>query len=99
MSYRHSWRFARVVRWWTVVSLGFIITGLSSNAIALPAFPGAEGFGVETTHGRDGIVVIVTNTNDSGPGSLREALLMTEPRIIIFRVSGTINLLSKIVYT
>jgi hypothetical protein len=65
--------------------------------LAVPAFPGAEGFGAETAHGRGGVVVIVTNTNDSGPGSLREALMMDEPRIIIFRVSGTIALKSAII--
>jgi hypothetical protein len=81
------------------VSLVFVLMGLSSGVLAAPAFPGAEGYGVTTTHGRYGTVVIVTNTNDSGPGSLREALLMTEPRIVIFRVSGTIHLDSAITIT
>jgi type II secretory pathway pseudopilin PulG len=60
------------------------------------AFPGAEGFGKYTTGGRSGKVVVVNNLNDSGPGSLREALSMEEPRIVVFSVSGTIPLESQL---
>jgi pectate lyase len=63
----------------------------------LPAFPGAEGFGSETPGGRGGKVIQVTNTKDSGPGSLREAVNAKGPRIVVFRVSGTIDMGSDLV--
>ncbi|HEX2861091.1 MAG TPA: hypothetical protein VHN79_05605 [Lacunisphaera sp.] len=65
----------------------------------LPAFPGAEGFGATTPGGRGGKVIFVTNLNDSGPGSFREACLAAGPRIVVFRVSGTIALQSDLTVT
>lgn len=62
-------------------------------SFAIPAFPGAEGYGSETVGGRKGRVIEVVNTDDSGPGSLRQALeVETGPRIVVFRVGGTIPL-------
>lgn len=60
------------------------------------AFPTAEGFGADAVGGRGGRVVQVVNLNDAGPGSLRSAMEAAGPRIVVFRVSGTITLESAI---
>ncbi|HEV8273255.1 MAG TPA: pectate lyase [Chitinophagaceae bacterium] len=60
------------------------------------AFPGAEGYGKYATGGRGGKVIIVSNLNDKGPGSFRDAAEAKEKRIIVFAVSGTIHLETKL---
>jgi pectate lyase len=62
----------------------------------VPAFPGAQGFGARARGGRGGTVVEVTNLDDAGPGSLREAVRGPN-RTVVFRVSGTIRLRSPLV--
>jgi hypothetical protein len=68
----------------------------------LPAFAGAEGYGALALDGIDRSnqeVLFVTNTNDSGAGSLRQALADSDPNklsFIIFRTGGTITLRSRL---
>jgi pectate lyase len=64
--------------------------------IGLPVFPGAEGFGTRTIAGRGGKVIEVTSLADNGPGTLRAAVNEYYPRIIIFCVSGIIELNSEL---
>lgn len=74
-----------------------VINSNSVLAIQIPAFPGATGYGAESIGGRGGRVFIVSNLNDSGEGSLREALESSGARIVIFRTAGLITLNSTII--
>lgn len=61
------------------------------------AFEGAEGYGRFARGGRGGKVVEITNLNDDGPGSFREAVTKDiGPRTIVFAVSGLIRLKSRL---
>ncbi|KAI1450619.1 polysaccharide lyase family 1 protein [Annulohypoxylon stygium] len=68
---------------------------LIPNVAGLLAFPGAEGFGRNAVGGRTGSVYHVTNLDDSGTGSFRDAVSKAN-RIIVFDVGGTIKITTRI---
>jgi len=79
------------------VFLSLIAGSVFAQTNQLPAFPGAEGFGKYTEGGRGGRVIYVTTLEDNNNvGSLRYAVNQTGARIILFKVSGTIQLKSNL---
>lgn len=83
-----------------LVALAVLVA--SGAAAQIPAFPGAEGYGMWTVGGRGGEVYRVTTLEDyaegepSVPGSLREAVEAEGPRTVVFRVAGTIRLTRRL---
>jgi hypothetical protein len=64
---------------------------------SFPILPGISDFGVLTPAGSGpnriaGTIIHVTNLNSSGPDSLREAVDFKEPRVVVFDVSGYIDI-------
>jgi len=73
------------------------IVALTIGMILLAGAPatGAQRFGASTRGGSAGAVVRVTNLNNSGPGSLRDAVAAGN-RMVVFDVAGSIVLTSEI---
>ena len=76
------------------VSVATVVAATSLQSTEL-AFPSAEGFGALATGGRNGEIVRVTNLDDSGPGSFREAVSKPN-RFVVFDLGGVIRLKSNV---
>ncbi len=77
----------------------FDIFGIATALAQIPAFPEAQGFGaLQTSGGRGGQVMYVTNLNCTGAGSLNAALATPGPKYILFKVSGIIDCAAEILY-
>src|SRR5712671_5615079 len=80
------------------VAIFALLKLLALSAIAAtptPAFPSAEGFGALAAGGRDGEIYRVTNLDDSGPGSFRDAVSKPH-RFVVFDVGGIIRLKANV---
>ena len=85
----------RKYRLWAAALAAGLASLHSVHAYGLVAFPGAEGFGQNAVGGRGGSIYVVTNFNQSGPGSFPDAV-GTSNRIVVFAVSGYFNASSAV---
>jgi len=85
------------------ILLSIILISLSTFAAnaQIKAFPGAEGFGQFAKGARAGVtpaIYHVTNLNDTGSGSFRDAISQPN-RFIVFDVAGIININERLVFS
>lgn len=71
-------------------------TASAADSVRTLAFPGAEGFGALASGGRGKPAVVVSNLNDDGPGSFRQAV-SHDGATVVFATSGVIHLKSTLV--
>jgi pectate lyase len=80
----------------TLAAAGLLVLGAEAQAQARGnaplAVPGAVGWAATTQGGRGGRIIKVTTLASDGEGSLRAALAVAEPRIVVFEVGGVIDL-------
>ena len=70
------------------------VANVEGPVVRAERFP-SQGFGAMTQGGSGGVIFVVSNLNDSGPGSLRDALSRGH-RSIQFRTGGEITLKSRL---
>ncbi|MBL8026366.1 MAG: T9SS type A sorting domain-containing protein [Fibrobacteres bacterium] len=75
-----------------IIKAAAVIMIAAVSISAVPAFPGCEGWGKNSIGGRGGQIIHVTNLKNSGTGSLRTAVAVSGPKIIVFDTAGVINL-------
>jgi len=76
-----------------VCTAGLVLLAATfTGSAAGQAPPRAEGFGAIAAGGEGGRIIWVTNLNDSGPGSFRDAVTADGPRVVRFKVGGVIVL-------
>ncbi len=88
--------YSRFPRFSRLCSLVAAVLACTHSFAALPAFPGAEGFGANASGGRAGTVYHVTNLNDTGAGSFRDAVSVAG-RTVVFDIAGIIVINSPVV--
>ena len=89
-----SW-LPRATRWRGILFLALLLFGIGAS---LQPAPAVEPLSVDTPGGLKigARIVRVTTLVDSGPGSLRDALSASGPRVILFDVGGYIDLQSDL---